>query len=100
MLDGNTCTVVPTKNASTKQTVRRRCRIVAMLEKHGPLMNAGQPCWEESDIRIVAVSRLAMTRDFLDSRSDKLQTPYPIEPTQDNGSARSRLIGEDINEKG
>jgi len=59
-----------------------------MLEKHGPLMNAGQPSWEDRTFGSSLFRDLAMTRDFLDSRSDKLQTPYPSNPFKTTGQAK------------
>jgi hypothetical protein len=34
MLDGISCAITPTRNASAKQTVRRRFKTVAMPGKH------------------------------------------------------------------
>jgi hypothetical protein len=72
-----------------------------MLEKHGRLMNAGQPDWEDRILGIVTVSEPRdATPDFLDSLSEEVQAPYLSVPSRDADSTRSRCIREDINEKG
>jgi len=76
------------KNASAKKTVRRRFGIVAMPEKHGRLTNAGQPCWEDRILASSPFRDLAMTRDFLDSLSEKLQAPYLSVPTRHEDSTK------------
>ena len=71
-----------------------------MPQKHGRLMNAGQPCAEDRTLASSPFRDLAMTRDFLDSPSEKLQAPYLSVPTRDDDSTKIERIGEDINEKG
>ena len=46
----------------------------------------GELKFGERTFDIVAFSELAMTRDFLDSLSNKLQAPYLSVPTRDDDS--------------
>jgi hypothetical protein len=57
-------------------------------ERHGRRMNAGQPCWEDRTLASSPFRDLAMTRDFLDSLSEKLQAPYLSVPTRDDDSTK------------
>jgi hypothetical protein len=59
-----------------------------MPEKHGRLMNAGQPCWEDRTLASSPFRDLAMIRDFLDSPSEKLQAPYLSVPTWDDDATK------------
>jgi hypothetical protein len=70
-----------------------------MPEKHGRLMNAGQPCWEDRTLASSPYRDLAMTPDFLDTQSEKLQAPYLSVPTRDDDANKIEAFGR-RNEKG
>jgi hypothetical protein len=60
----------------------------------------GSTLLEGSDIGHRRRFGTSITRDFLDSLSEKLQAPYLSVPTRDDDSTKIERIGEDINEKG